>query len=96
MKHAIRVLLFALALMPAFGQGTPQDDRLYDEIRRKLANDRDVGGEAIDVQVKGGKVVLNGAVKNEKNRVKVEKVVRKAKGVTDVENKLTVRIVAGK
>ena len=34
------------------------DDRIYDEVRRKLANDLDVKGAGIEVAVKNGAVTL--------------------------------------
>jgi osmotically-inducible protein OsmY len=91
------MLLFAIALLPAaYPQGTPSDDRLYDEVMRKLANDRDAGGDPIQITVKDGKVTLSGTVKSEKARAKAEKVARKVKGVTAVENRLTLRTVPAK
>lgn len=40
---------FFFLLVSLFGQGTPADDRIYDQVRRKLALDRDVGGGVYDV-----------------------------------------------
>ncbi|HVO99805.1 MAG TPA: BON domain-containing protein [Bryobacteraceae bacterium] len=67
-----------------------EDDRIYDEVRRKLANDPDVKGAGIDVAVKNGAVTLNGRVHNEKGKEKAEKLTKKTKGVTSVQNNLVV------
>ena len=66
------------------------DDRIYDEVRRKLANDVDVKGAGIDVAVKSGVVTLSGKVHTEKGKEKAERIVKKIKGVTGVQNSLNV------
>jgi osmotically-inducible protein OsmY len=84
------VLLFLwiglVSLMPA--QGSKEDDRLYDLIRRKLADDADVKGGAFDVVVKNGVVTLKGRVHSEKDKEKATRIVKKVKGVTNVDNQL--------
>jgi osmotically-inducible protein OsmY len=64
------------------------DDRIYDEVRRKLANDVDVKGAGIDVAVKSGVVTLSGKVHTEHGKEKAEKLTKKTKGVTSVVNNL--------
>ena len=83
-------LLFLIftAIQPALPQGTPADDKIYDAVRRKLADDAEVRGAAIDVIVKQGAVVITGRVRDEKARQKAPRLVKKVKGVTTVENKL--------
>jgi osmotically-inducible protein OsmY len=66
------------------------DDRIYDEVRRKLANDLDVKGAGIEVAVKDGLVTLSGRVHTEHGKEKAEKLTKKTKGVTGVQNKLVV------
>lgn len=85
---------FLFLLVSLFAQGTPADDRIYDQVRRKLALDRDVGGGVYDVTVKNGAVVLKGRVRTGKIKEKAEKIVRKVKGVTSVTNQLEVRLTA--
>lgn len=75
--------------MPAFGQ--PSDDEIYDQVRRKLANDPDVKGGALGVEVKEGVVTLTGAVEKEKAREKAERLTKKVKGVKGVVNQLVVK-----
>ena len=87
-------LLFTLVLMPLAADKQKQqpltDDIITDNVRVKLANDSDVGGMKIDVDVKGGAVTLTGKVRTEKQRNKAEKLAKKVRGVTAVTNKLII------
>ena len=90
-------VLMALAAIPAAlaqsnaqstkenAPSTKDEDRIYDEVRRVLAQDRDVRGAAIVVEVKGGNVRLSGRIRNEKAREKAAKLAKKVKGVATVE-----------
>ena len=71
------------------------DDEIYDQVRLKLAGDRDVGGGAIAVKVMQGVVELSGTVKTESIRGKAEKLTKKVKGVKSVVNQLKVATAAG-
>jgi osmotically-inducible protein OsmY len=87
------VILLALALTPLFAEKdkTPvTDDVIVDQVRVKIADDSEVGGQAIQVDAHNGVVVLTGKVTNDKLKSKVEKLAKKVKGVTAVEDKLTV------
>jgi osmotically-inducible protein OsmY len=66
------------------------DDRIYDEVRRKLADDVDVKGAGIDVAVQNGMVTISGKVHTERGKEKAEKIVKKVKGVSGCQNKLVV------
>lgn len=78
-----------LAMLPAAALAQSKDeDRIYDEVRRNLALDRDVRGAAIEVDVKGGVITLNGRVRNQKAREKATKLAKKVKGVAEVKNLL--------
>ena len=81
----------ALSVSLLFGQGTPQDDKLYDQIKLKLANNPDVGGNAIEIQVHDGAVVLQGKVQKPNQKTKAEQLVKKIKGVKKVTNELVVQ-----
>ena len=83
-------LVFAFAISSLQAQGTPNDDRLYDQVRMKLAADRDVNGGGIEVTVKNGVVTLQGKVHKEKQKQRAEHVAKKVKGVTSVVNNLKV------
>jgi osmotically-inducible protein OsmY len=81
--------LFLPALLMAQGHA-PSDDHIYDEVRMKLAQDRDIGGNAYEVEVKDGEVTLSGKVQSQKQKTRAEHVARKVKGVKSVNNKLVI------
>jgi len=82
------LLLILVLIVPLFAQSTHEDDRIYDAVRTKLANDIDVKGGGLDVAVKNGVVTLRGRVHDEKAREKAEKITKKIKGVVSVTNEL--------
>ncbi len=71
-------------------KNTNNDDKIYDAVRQKLANDPDVKGADLDVAVKNGVVTIKGTVNDEHAREKAEKITKKVKGVTRVDNQLKV------
>ena len=90
-------LLVALCLVigcavSAFAQksSAKPDDLIYDQVRLKLANNPDVKGGAIEVDVKDGVVTLHGKVRTDRAKHKAETVAGKVKGVKKVINELTV------
>ena len=85
---ALLLILVMIAPMLVFAQGTPDDDRIYDAVRRKLADDADVRGAGLQVAVKNGAVTLEGRVHDDKSRQKAARLAKKIKGVTSVDNKL--------
>lgn len=86
----ISVLLILVLIVPmlVLAQGNANDDRIYDAVRRKMADDVDVKGAGFDVVVKNGAVTLQGRVHDEKAREKAARIAKKVKGVTSVDNKL--------
>jgi osmotically-inducible protein OsmY len=86
----VSVILILVLIVPmlVLAQGTPNDDRIYDAVRRKLADDADVKGAGFEVTVKNGAVTLLGRVHDEKAREKASRLAKKVKGVTSVDNKL--------
>jgi osmotically-inducible protein OsmY len=87
--RTLSLLLILFLLVPLLvAQGNPSDDRIYDEVRRKLANDVDVRGAGFDVAVKAGAVTMRGRVRDEKAKEKAEKIAKKVKGVVSVKNEL--------
>ncbi|MGA2328195.1 MAG: BON domain-containing protein [Bryobacteraceae bacterium] len=84
------------ACQAAFAQKKSADDELYDRVRQRLAADRDVKGGGIDVDVKDGVVTLRGKVREGKQRVRAEHLVRKTKGVQKVVNELVVELPPGR
>jgi osmotically-inducible protein OsmY len=81
-----------LLLTPLLAQKQKQitDDTVRDQVMVKLANDPDVGGMPIDVDVKQGIATLKGKVRSEKQKSKAEKLAKKVKGVTGVTNQLVI------
>jgi osmotically-inducible protein OsmY len=100
MTRVLSVILAVFLMVPALFAQPPaptpapvkhtDDDRIYDEVRRKLANDLDVKGAGIDVAVKNGVVTLSGKVHTERGKEKADKLTKKIKGVTSVQNNLMV------
>lgn len=82
------LLIFALLAPLLVAQKVPTDDSIYDEVRRRLANDEEVKGAGIDVDVKNGTVTLKGRVRTDRARAKATTIVKKIKGVTNVDNQL--------
>jgi|SRR5580704_1335646 osmotically-inducible protein OsmY len=86
-------ILFALVLTPLLADKdkTPvTDDIIVDQVKVRLADDSEVGGQPIQVDAHGGTVVLTGKVTNDKLREKAEKIAKKVKGVIGVDNKLAI------
>lgn len=93
MRTLFWLLILALAAAPclaALARQENPDDRIYDEVRRRLANDPDVKGGAIEVEVRDGVVTLRGRVRQDKHKLKAERITRKVKGVKQVVNQLRV------
>ncbi len=85
------ILLLTVGWAAAAAQ-TGSDDWIYDQVRLRLAADRDVKGGAIQVEVKDGVVTLRGKIKEEKQKVKAERITRRVKGVKKVVNQLQVEL----
>jgi osmotically-inducible protein OsmY len=95
MRLICTLLFFTLLLPPVFAQKdkdkTPvTDDVIVDQVRVKIADDSEVGGQPIQVDAHNGVVVLTGKITNDKLKSRVEKLVKKVKGVTGVDDKLVV------
>lgn len=91
MKGFLVVIVLQLALVFVGAAAEPvSDDALYDQVRIKIANDREVGGGHVEVKVTNGVVELTGNVRDERHKQRVEKIVKKVKGVKTVENKLRI------
>jgi len=84
------LLLIAPVLASSKDRAPVTDDRIHDQVLMKLAGDQDVKGGGIEVDVKDGTVTLRGRVEKEQHKSKAEKLVKKVKGVTGVNNQLVV------
>jgi osmotically-inducible protein OsmY len=82
----------SLVLTPLLAQKQKQitDDTIRDQVMVKLANDPDVGGMPINVDVRQGIATLKGKVRSDKQKSKAEKLAKKVKGVTGVTNQLVI------
>jgi osmotically-inducible protein OsmY len=82
---------FALILAPLRAQKqNVTDDTIRDQVMVRLADDPEIGGMPIDVDVHQGVATLKGKVRNDKQKQKAEKVAKKVKGVTGVTNQLVI------
>jgi len=72
-----------------FADKPVSDDALHDMVIRKLANDADVKGGGLQVEVKDGVVTLRGKLETEKQIQKAEKLAKKISGVKKVINEIT-------
>ena len=94
MKFKLFTSLFVVAalLLPAVWAADKalSDDAIYDQVKRRLANDVVVKGGGLDVEVKDGVVTINGAVERSVQKEKAEKITKKIKGVKQVVNNLRV------
>jgi osmotically-inducible protein OsmY len=84
-------VVMALLLPVVWAADKPlSDDAIYDQVKRRLANDVLVKGGGLDVEVKDGVVTLTGAVERTVQKDKAEKITKKVKGVKRVVNNLRV------
>jgi osmotically-inducible protein OsmY len=87
------LLLTPLLAQPLFAQKDKppvSDDVIVDQVRVRIADDSEVGGQPIQVDAHNGVVVLTGKITNDKLKSRVEKLAKKVKGVTGVDDKLVV------
>ena len=84
-------LLLTAGVLIAQKQKQVSDNDIYDQVRRKLANDPDVKGGALEVKVEAGVVTLRGLVEKEKFKTKAENLTKKIKGVRQVINQLQIK-----
>lgn len=85
------LFLFAFLFTGVVALAQSSDDKIYDQVIRKLANDPDVKGGGFEVDVKDGVVTIKGVVEREKFKEKAERVTKKVKGVKGVVNQLVVK-----
>jgi osmotically-inducible protein OsmY len=82
--------VLALITLPLVAAGKVSDDKIFDEVRIKLAEDPQVRGGGFKVEVGDGVVTLAGKVKTVRQKDRAERLTKKVKGVTKVVNKLIV------
>ena len=84
------LILLVMPVIAQKGAANPTDDEISDQVLVKLSSDTDLGGIKFDITVHNGAVTLKGKVRNDKQKVKAEKVTKKVKGVTSVTNELVI------
>ncbi len=95
MRYLAAFLAFAVLLFTFPLSASPRekeaitDDHIHDEVMRRLADDPDVKGAQLQVEVKDGTVTLRGQVEGERERAKAQKLAKKVRGVRAVNNQLT-------
>jgi osmotically-inducible protein OsmY len=82
------IFVFAAGFLTA--QKHVSDDQIYDNVRRKLADDQVVKGGAMEVEVKDGVVTLRGKVESDQQKTRAAKIAHKISGVKQVDNQLEV------
>ena len=76
----------------AFAADEPiSDDQLFDQVNRRLVTDPQLGARPLQITVTDGKVTVTGFVENEKLQKRVDKVVKKVKGVREIDNRVEIR-----
>jgi osmotically-inducible protein OsmY len=86
------LLILALASVSLAADKQPiTDDSVYDAVRLKLANDQEVKGGALQVDVKDGVVTLSGTLSLEQQKQRATKLTSKVKGVKKVINNISLR-----
>ena len=93
MRRTLAVVILALSAFTATvsaQSSNKADDKLYDQVRLRLAGDPMVNGGALDVDVKDGAVTLRGKVRTDKARERAEKLAKKVKGVKSVTNEIKI------
>ena len=83
-------LVLILTPLLAQKQKPITDDTLHDQVMVKLADDPEIGGIPINVDVHQGVAILKGKVRNDKQKTKAEKLAKKVKGITGVTNQLVI------
>lgn len=86
------LILGLAAFGAAYAADKPvSDDQLFDQVNRSLVTDPQLGARPLQIAVQDGKVTVTGFVENEKLQKRVDKVVKKVKGVREVDNRVQIR-----
>jgi hyperosmotically inducible protein len=72
----------------SFADKQISDDLIYDNVKRRLAEDSDVKGGGLDIDVKQGVVTLRGKLETQRQIDKAAKIAKKVNGVKKVVNEI--------
>jgi len=75
-------------LRMSFADKAMSDDLIYDNVKRRLAEDSDVKGGGLDIDVKQGVVTLRGKLETQRQIDKATKIAKKVNGVKKVVNEI--------
>jgi osmotically-inducible protein OsmY len=76
-------------IQPSYFADKPaSDDYIYDSVKRKLADDQEVKGGALEIDVKEGVVTLRGRLENQRQIDKAARLAKKVNGVKKVVNEI--------
>jgi len=64
------------------------DDLVYDNVKRRLAEDSEVKGGGLDIDVKQGVVTLRGKLETQRQIDKAARIAKKVNGVKKVVNEI--------
>ena len=90
MRYFLSFFLVFCLVSTMWAEKAVSDDEIYNNVKIRLAGDRDVKGGGIDVVVKSGVVTLNGKVDTANAKSRAEKLTKKVKGVKQVVNQLQI------
>ncbi len=89
-KSFFRFAALPAAAAAALAFQAISDAGIHDQVRRVLANDRDIRGGTLQVEVEQAVVTLRGVVEIEKHKQKAERLAKRVKGVKQIKNELQV------
>ena len=72
----------------SFADKAMSDDLIYDNVKRRLAEDSNVKGGGLDIDVKQGVVTLRGKLETQRQIDKATKIAKKVNGVKKVVNEI--------
>ena len=72
----------------SFAEKQLSDDLIYDNVKRRLAEDSDVKGGGLEIDVKQGVVTLRGKLETQRPIDKAAKIAKKVNGVKKVVNEI--------
>lgn len=90
MRYLLSFLLIFALVTSLWADKPVTDDEIYNNVKIKLAGDRDVKGGGIEVTVQAGVVTIKGKVDSERARSRAEHLAKKVKGVKSVVNQLQI------
>jgi len=76
----------------SFADKPMSDDLISDNVKRRLAEDSDVKGGGLDIDVKQGVVTLRGKLQTQRQIDKASKIAKKVNGVKKVVNEIQLSI----